>query len=92
MYRAFGRPILLSSTFRYLADLLGFAGPLCISGIVKYLKADDDDATSDKIKVGVCICRLTFLVLNWLLSSLTGLGFLSLVRLLNSELIFKRDT
>ncbi|XP_062300095.1 ATP-binding cassette sub-family C member 9 isoform X3 [Scomber scombrus] len=37
MYRAFGRPILLSSTFRYLADLLGFAGPLCISGIVKYL-------------------------------------------------------
>uniref|UniRef100_A0A665UVT8 ATP-binding cassette, sub-family C (CFTR/MRP), member 9 n=1 Tax=Echeneis naucrates TaxID=173247 RepID=A0A665UVT8_ECHNA len=38
MYRAFGRPILLSSTFRYLADLLGFAGPLCISGIVKYLK------------------------------------------------------
>uniref|UniRef100_A0A8C2ZJ39 ATP-binding cassette, sub-family C (CFTR/MRP), member 9 n=1 Tax=Cyclopterus lumpus TaxID=8103 RepID=A0A8C2ZJ39_CYCLU len=36
MYRAFGRPILLSSTFRYLADLLGFAGPLCISGIVKY--------------------------------------------------------
>ncbi|XP_010359503.1 ATP-binding cassette sub-family C member 9 isoform X3 [Rhinopithecus roxellana] len=35
MYRAFGRPILLSSTFRYLADLLGFAGPLCISGIVQ---------------------------------------------------------
>uniref|UniRef100_A0A8D0LCT4 ATP binding cassette subfamily C member 9 n=1 Tax=Sphenodon punctatus TaxID=8508 RepID=A0A8D0LCT4_SPHPU len=35
MYRAFGRPILLSSTFRYLADLLGFAGPLCISGIVE---------------------------------------------------------
>uniref|UniRef100_A0A9L0S902 ATP binding cassette subfamily C member 9 n=1 Tax=Equus caballus TaxID=9796 RepID=A0A9L0S902_HORSE len=37
MYRAFGRPILLSSTFRYLADLLGFAGPLCISGIVQLL-------------------------------------------------------
>uniref|UniRef100_A0AAR2IT41 ATP-binding cassette, sub-family C (CFTR/MRP), member 9 n=1 Tax=Pygocentrus nattereri TaxID=42514 RepID=A0AAR2IT41_PYGNA len=35
MYRAFGRPILLSSTFRYMADLLGFAGPLCISGIVE---------------------------------------------------------
>ncbi|XP_042130217.1 ATP-binding cassette sub-family C member 9 isoform X7 [Peromyscus maniculatus bairdii] len=35
MYRAFGRPILLSSTFRYLADLLGFAGPLCISRIVQ---------------------------------------------------------
>lgn len=35
IYSAFGRPILLSSTFRYLADLLGFAGPLCISGIVQ---------------------------------------------------------
>ncbi|KAM8974245.1 ATP-binding cassette sub-family C member 9 isoform 2-T2 [Pelodytes ibericus] len=35
IYKAFGRPILLSSTFRYLADLLGFAGPLCISGIVQ---------------------------------------------------------
>uniref|UniRef100_A0A3B4XSG5 ATP-binding cassette, sub-family C (CFTR/MRP), member 9 n=1 Tax=Seriola lalandi dorsalis TaxID=1841481 RepID=A0A3B4XSG5_SERLL len=45
MYRAFGRPILLSSTFRYLADLLGFAGPLCISGIVKYLKVDNGTAT-----------------------------------------------
>uniref|UniRef100_A0A8C6Y7U9 ATP binding cassette subfamily C member 8 n=1 Tax=Naja naja TaxID=35670 RepID=A0A8C6Y7U9_NAJNA len=30
----FGRPLALSSTFRILADLLGFAGPLCISGIV----------------------------------------------------------
>uniref|UniRef100_A0A674DQU2 ATP-binding cassette, sub-family C (CFTR/MRP), member 9 n=1 Tax=Salmo trutta TaxID=8032 RepID=A0A674DQU2_SALTR len=36
MYRAFGRPILLSSTFRYLADLLGFAGPLCIYGILAH--------------------------------------------------------
>ncbi|XP_061494358.1 ATP-binding cassette sub-family C member 9 isoform X2 [Rhineura floridana] len=35
IFRAFGRPILLSSTFRYLADLLGFAGPLCISGIIQ---------------------------------------------------------
>uniref|UniRef100_A0A9J7Z1F6 ATP-binding cassette, sub-family C (CFTR/MRP), member 9 n=1 Tax=Cyprinus carpio carpio TaxID=630221 RepID=A0A9J7Z1F6_CYPCA len=33
MYRAFGGSILLSSTLRYMADLLGFAGPLCISGI-----------------------------------------------------------
>uniref|UniRef100_A0A3Q2YN10 ATP-binding cassette, sub-family C (CFTR/MRP), member 9 n=1 Tax=Hippocampus comes TaxID=109280 RepID=A0A3Q2YN10_HIPCM len=41
MYRAFGRPILLSSTFRYLADLLGFAGPLCISGIVKNLTLEE---------------------------------------------------
>ncbi|KAK7129987.1 hypothetical protein R3I94_009125 [Phoxinus phoxinus] len=37
MYRAFGGSILLSSTFRYMADLLGFAGPLCISGIVEHL-------------------------------------------------------
>ncbi|XP_063048811.1 ATP-binding cassette sub-family C member 9-like, partial [Engraulis encrasicolus] len=46
MYRAFGRPILLSSTFRYLADLLGFAGPLCISGIVSNL---ENRAEMDKI-------------------------------------------
>ncbi|XP_012930102.1 ATP-binding cassette sub-family C member 8 isoform X4 [Heterocephalus glaber] len=34
---AFGRPLVLSSTFRILADLLGFAGPLCIFGIVDHL-------------------------------------------------------
>ncbi|XP_051911524.1 ATP-binding cassette sub-family C member 9 isoform X2 [Hippocampus zosterae] len=51
MYRAFGRPILLSSTFRYLADLLGFAGPLCISGIVKNLTLEESgDAAPDKIR------------------------------------------
>ncbi|KAM7378480.1 hypothetical protein PAMA_013404 [Pampus argenteus] len=49
MYRAFGRPILLSSTFRYLADLLGFAGPLCISGIVQSLK-NKDTTLPDKTK------------------------------------------
>ncbi|XP_077400462.1 ATP-binding cassette sub-family C member 9 isoform X2 [Vanacampus margaritifer] len=50
MYRAFGRPILLSSTFRYLADLLGFAGPLCISGIVQNLTLEGEGgATSDKM-------------------------------------------
>ncbi|XP_018415515.1 PREDICTED: ATP-binding cassette sub-family C member 9 [Nanorana parkeri] len=42
IYKAFGRPILLSSTFRYLADLLGFAGPLCISGIVQHLGASNE--------------------------------------------------
>uniref|UniRef100_A0A9J8AFK0 ATP-binding cassette, sub-family C (CFTR/MRP), member 8b n=1 Tax=Cyprinus carpio carpio TaxID=630221 RepID=A0A9J8AFK0_CYPCA len=31
--QAFGRPLVLSITFRFIADLLGFAGPLCISGI-----------------------------------------------------------
>uniref|UniRef100_A0A669BW96 ATP-binding cassette, sub-family C (CFTR/MRP), member 8 n=1 Tax=Oreochromis niloticus TaxID=8128 RepID=A0A669BW96_ORENI len=35
--KAFGRPLILSITFRFLADLLGFAGPLCISGIIKLL-------------------------------------------------------
>ncbi|XP_036376335.1 ATP-binding cassette sub-family C member 9 isoform X2 [Megalops cyprinoides] len=45
MYRAFGRPILLSSTFRYLADLLGFAGPLCISGIVSRLENKNENET-----------------------------------------------
>ncbi|XP_048341307.1 LOW QUALITY PROTEIN: ATP-binding cassette sub-family C member 8 [Sphaerodactylus townsendi] len=34
---AFGRPLVLSSTFRILADLLAFAGPLCISGIVHHV-------------------------------------------------------
>uniref|UniRef100_A0A8C9X199 ATP-binding cassette, sub-family C (CFTR/MRP), member 8 n=1 Tax=Sander lucioperca TaxID=283035 RepID=A0A8C9X199_SANLU len=33
--KAFGRPLILSITFRFLADLLGFAGPLCISGITR---------------------------------------------------------
>ncbi|XP_078530202.1 ATP-binding cassette sub-family C member 9 isoform X4 [Lissotriton helveticus] len=46
MYRAFGRPILLSSTFRYLADLLGFAGPLCISGIVHKLGNNNTNISS----------------------------------------------
>ncbi|XP_041441704.1 ATP-binding cassette sub-family C member 9 isoform X3 [Xenopus laevis] len=45
IYSAFGRPILLSSTFRYLADLLGFAGPLCISGIVQLLENKNKDSS-----------------------------------------------
>ncbi|XP_015207586.1 ATP-binding cassette sub-family C member 9 isoform X2 [Lepisosteus oculatus] len=48
MYRAFGRPILLSSTFRYLADLLGFAGPLCISGIVMRLENERNSTKSEQ--------------------------------------------
>ncbi|XP_076578085.1 ATP-binding cassette sub-family C member 9 isoform X1 [Chaetodon auriga] len=80
MYRAFGRPILLSSTFRYLADLLGFAGPLCISGIVKYLKTDEDGATQDKTKetyFGVYFMSSTELLQNT--SVLAVLLFLALV-------------
>ncbi|XP_054862313.1 ATP-binding cassette sub-family C member 9 isoform X6 [Amphiprion ocellaris] len=80
MYRAFGRPILLSSTFRYLADLLGFAGPLCISGIVKYLKTKDEVATADKMKetyLGVYFMSSTELLQNS--SVLAILLFLALV-------------
>uniref|UniRef100_W5LJX2 ATP-binding cassette, sub-family C (CFTR/MRP), member 9 n=1 Tax=Astyanax mexicanus TaxID=7994 RepID=W5LJX2_ASTMX len=49
MYRAFGRPILLSSTFRYMADLLGFAGPLCISGIVEHMDNKTEVVTMKKL-------------------------------------------
>ncbi|MBN3307798.1 ABCC8 protein, partial [Amia calva] len=38
---AFGRPLILSITFRFLADLLGFAGPLCISGIVHHISKEN---------------------------------------------------
>uniref|UniRef100_A0A4W5R6U2 ATP-binding cassette, sub-family C (CFTR/MRP), member 8 n=1 Tax=Hucho hucho TaxID=62062 RepID=A0A4W5R6U2_9TELE len=39
--QAFGRPLIISITFRFLADLLGFAGPLCISGIVHHISKDN---------------------------------------------------
>uniref|UniRef100_A0A8K9XAV6 ATP-binding cassette, sub-family C (CFTR/MRP), member 9 n=1 Tax=Oncorhynchus mykiss TaxID=8022 RepID=A0A8K9XAV6_ONCMY len=71
MYRAFGRPILLSSTFRYLADLLGFAGPLCIYGIVEHLN-----------KKGTSLSEVYFMSSNELLqntSVLAVLLFLALV-------------
>lgn len=79
MYRAFGRPILLSSTFRYLADLLGFAGPLCISGIVKYLNSTGDFETPNmtKEKHGVYFMFSTELLRNT--SVLAVLLFLALV-------------
>ncbi|KAE8281226.1 ATP-binding cassette sub-family C member 9 Sulfonylurea receptor 2 [Larimichthys crocea] len=80
MYRAFGRPILLSSTFRYLADLLGFAGPLCISGIVEHLKADGDVAAPAKNKetyFGVYFMSSTELLQNT--SVLAVLLFLALI-------------
>ncbi|XP_053576620.1 ATP-binding cassette sub-family C member 8 isoform X2 [Bombina bombina] len=38
---AFGKPLILSSVFRILADILGFAGPLCISGIVHHLSKEN---------------------------------------------------
>ncbi|XP_073709543.1 ATP-binding cassette sub-family C member 8 isoform X1 [Misgurnus anguillicaudatus] len=39
--QAFGGPLMLSITFRFVADLLGFAGPLCISGIVYHISSDN---------------------------------------------------
>lgn len=51
MYRAFGGSILLSSTFRYMADLLGFAGPLCISGIVEHLNNSTEIDRTNKVCV-----------------------------------------
>lgn len=52
MYQAFGHPILLSSTFRYMADLLGFAGPLCICGIIKNLQRQSGVAAAP-VNVGI---------------------------------------
>ncbi|XP_013885519.1 ATP-binding cassette sub-family C member 9 [Austrofundulus limnaeus] len=80
MYRAFGRPILLSSTFRYLADLLGFVGPLCISGIVNNLDTKDKVASAEKMKetyLGVYFMFTTELLKNS--SVLAVLLFLALV-------------
>ncbi|XP_073525188.1 ATP-binding cassette sub-family C member 8-like, partial [Phyllobates terribilis] len=39
---AFGRPLILSSIFRIMADMLGFAGPLCVSGIVHNLSQGNE--------------------------------------------------
>uniref|UniRef100_A0A673APS5 ATP-binding cassette, sub-family C (CFTR/MRP), member 9 n=1 Tax=Sphaeramia orbicularis TaxID=375764 RepID=A0A673APS5_9TELE len=77
MYRAFGRPILLSSTFRYLADLLGFAGPLCISGIVKSLGSENRTSVSEETYFGVHFMSSTELLQNS--SVLAVLLFLALV-------------
>ncbi|XP_036005136.1 ATP-binding cassette sub-family C member 9 isoform X1 [Fundulus heteroclitus] len=80
MYRAFGRPILLSSTFRYLADLLGFAGPLCIYGIVRNLEVQDNATSATKTTenyFGVYFMHTTELLENS--SVLAVLLFLALV-------------
>ncbi|XP_054480224.1 ATP-binding cassette sub-family C member 9 [Anoplopoma fimbria] len=82
MYRAFGRPILLSSTFRYLADLLGFAGPLCISGIVKYLQPGEANKTQGIDKANGTYFGVYFMSSTELLqdtSVLAVLLFLALV-------------
>lgn len=80
MYRAFGGPILLSSTFRYMADLLGFAGPLCISGIVEHLHNSTGINRTEKtanMAFGVYFMSSTELLQNT--SVLAVLLFLALV-------------
>uniref|UniRef100_A0A673IIN6 ATP-binding cassette sub-family C member 9-like n=1 Tax=Sinocyclocheilus rhinocerous TaxID=307959 RepID=A0A673IIN6_9TELE len=80
MYRAFGGPILLSSTFRYMADLLGFAGPLCISGIVEHLHNSTEIDRTNKVSnmtFGVFFMSSTELLKNT--SVLAVLLFLALV-------------
>uniref|UniRef100_A0A8C6UGM7 ATP-binding cassette, sub-family C (CFTR/MRP), member 8 n=1 Tax=Neogobius melanostomus TaxID=47308 RepID=A0A8C6UGM7_9GOBI len=51
--KAFGRPLILSITFRFFADLLGFAGPLCISGIVHHISKDNRTIQSPKRLLGI---------------------------------------
>ncbi|XP_056311754.1 ATP-binding cassette sub-family C member 9 isoform X3 [Danio aesculapii] len=80
MYRAFGGSILLSSTFRYMADLLGFAGPLCISGIVEHLHNSTEIDRTNKtgnMTLGVYFMSSTELLQNT--SVLSVLLFLALV-------------
>ncbi|XP_067283414.1 ATP-binding cassette sub-family C member 9 isoform X3 [Pseudorasbora parva] len=77
MYRAFGGSILLSSTFRYMADLLGFAGPLCISGIVEHLDSSTEMNKTGNMTFGVYFMSSTELLQNT--SVLAVLLFLALV-------------
>ncbi|KAE8605948.1 hypothetical protein XENTR_v10010526 [Xenopus tropicalis] len=51
--QAFGRPLILSSIFRIMADMLGFAGPLCISGIVHHLSQENKTFHPQPIFLGV---------------------------------------
>ncbi|XP_070789628.1 ATP-binding cassette sub-family C member 8 isoform X3 [Pituophis catenifer annectens] len=66
----FGRPLALSSTFRILADLLGFAGPLCISGIVHVRKENSSMYGKTKIMGVYFISSQEFLANAYVLSVL----------------------
>ncbi|XP_039200573.1 ATP-binding cassette sub-family C member 8 isoform X5 [Crotalus tigris] len=66
----FGRPLALSSTFRILADLLGFAGPLCISGIVHVRKENSTLPVQIKIMGVYFISSQEFLANVYVLSVL----------------------
>ncbi|XP_008563450.1 PREDICTED: ATP-binding cassette sub-family C member 9-like, partial [Galeopterus variegatus] len=75
MYRAFGRPILLSSTFRYLADLLGFAGPLCISGIVQRVN-ETQNGTNNATGISETLSSKEFLENAYVLAVLLFLALI----------------
>ncbi|MGH0183046.1 UNVERIFIED_CONTAM: hypothetical protein FKN15_028028 [Acipenser sinensis] len=82
MYHAFGRPILLSSTFRYLADLLGFAGPLCIYCILMRLDGRNSPESSEQKNVTASGLDVYFLSSHELLENtfvLAVLLFLALI-------------
>ncbi|XP_021323604.1 ATP-binding cassette sub-family C member 8 isoform X6 [Danio rerio] len=51
--QAFGAPLLLSICFRFISDLLGFAGPLCISGILQHISRDNHTAPPPVKLLGV---------------------------------------
>ncbi|XP_074050394.1 ATP-binding cassette sub-family C member 9 isoform X3 [Macrotis lagotis] len=76
MYKAFGRPILLSSTFRYLADLLGFAGPLCISGIVQGVNDTSRGDTNKTYKSSGSLTSKEFLENAYVLAVLLFLALI----------------
>ncbi|KAG1938666.1 ATP-binding cassette sub-family C [Pimephales promelas] len=74
---AFGRPLVLSITFRFMADLLGFAGPLCISGIVHHISSDNHSALPPVKLLGVhFISSEAFLANAYVLAVLLFLALL----------------
>ncbi|XP_017558268.2 ATP-binding cassette sub-family C member 8 isoform X2 [Pygocentrus nattereri] len=75
--QAFGRPLFLSITFRFLADLLGFAGPLCISGIVHHISRDNHTIKTPVKLLGVhFISSQAFLANAYVLTVLLFLALL----------------
>ncbi|XP_065148285.1 ATP-binding cassette sub-family C member 8 isoform X3 [Paramisgurnus dabryanus] len=51
--QAFGKPLILSIAFRFMADLLGFAGPLCISGIVHHISKENHTIQAPMQHLGI---------------------------------------
>uniref|UniRef100_A0A672NH57 ATP binding cassette subfamily C member 8 n=1 Tax=Sinocyclocheilus grahami TaxID=75366 RepID=A0A672NH57_SINGR len=75
--QAFGRPLVLSITFRFIADLLGFVGPLCISGIVHHISSDNHSALPPVKLLGVhFISSEAFLANAYVLAVLLFLALL----------------